>query len=200
MGVGDRRSALDVNAFVREFERVRRGYDPAAVDHHLALIKAQVSIYLEREQDEPDESLDLVLKATRRSVDEALQGARERADAILADAHADAARIREAAQSEADRLTSDAEERVRALDAEGRERYAEIGRLSEARGREVARLDEELEARASSLREAADDLQRVAGAIRYRSTGAPESVPSPIAAMGDRSREIVLPVEPGSDD
>ena len=110
MGVGDRRFALDVSSFVREFERVRRGYDPAAVDHHLALLKSQVSTYLEREEHDPDESLDLVLRATKRSVDEALQDARDRAESILAEAHAEAAQIRDQAAIDAERLTAAAED------------------------------------------------------------------------------------------
>ncbi|MDW3218330.1 MAG: DivIVA domain-containing protein [Acidimicrobiales bacterium] len=199
MGAGDRRFALDVSSFVREFDRVRRGYDPAAVDHHLALIKSQVGTYLERETHDPDESLDLVLRATKRSVDEALQDARERADAILAEAHAEAAEIRQEARTEATRLTADAEERVRALDGEGRERYAEMGRLTEARGREMRRIDAELRARTDSLRSAAEDLARIAASIEVADTGPAPSVPSPIAAMTERQGEIVLPADPGSD-
>lgn len=198
MGAGDRRNALDVTTFVREFERVRRGYDPAAVDHHLALLKSQVATYLERVDADPDESLDLVLRATRRSVDEALHDARERADAILAAAEADAAAIRETAQSDAERITADAEERVRSLDAEGRERYAEMGRLTEARARDLDRLDRELANRTAALRGAADELTRLAGSIPAAAT-AGSSVPSPIAALDDRGAEIVLPAEPGSD-
>lgn len=200
MGAGDRRVALDVSGFVREFDRVRRGYDPAAVDHHLALVKSQVSIYLERETNDPDESLDLVLRATKRSVDEALQDARDRADTILAEAHAEAAEIRQEARGEATRLTSDAEARVRALDAEGRERYAEMGRLTEARSREMRRIEAELHARTDTLRTASDDLARIAESIEVAESQRAPSVPSPLAAMTDRGTEIVLPASPGSDD
>lgn len=198
-GGRDRHPAPDVSTFVREFERVRRGYDPAAVDHHLALVKSQVSTYLARERDDPDESLDLVLRATKRSVDEALQDARDRADDILAAAHAEAAEIRQAARADAARAAEDAESRIRALDAEGRERYAEMGRLTEARSRELRRIDAELEARTATLRSAADELVRIASSIESADEPPMPSVPSPIAAMHDPGGEIVLPAEPGSD-
>jgi len=186
--VAGHRNALDVSTFSRDFERVRRGYDPAAVDHHLALIKSQVQVYLERAAGEPDESLDLVLKATRRSVDEALHDARVRADAIIADAHADAAQIRADAASEAGRLAH-----------ESRERYDEMGRLTAERARELASLDSELSRHAAEIRATAAELVRTADAIHTLDQAPATGVPSPVAAMSDHTVEVTMQVEPGSE-
>ena len=81
-------------------ERVRRGYDPAAVDAHLQRIARGVADLQNRsESGDGDESLELVLKATRRSVEEALAEARERANRILDDAAVRAASTVAAARS-----------------------------------------------------------------------------------------------------
>jgi len=185
MGAREPGNALDVASIARDFERVRRGYDPAAVDHHLALITSQVKMLIEtRAAADPDESLDLVLKATRRSVDEALQDARGRADHIVA-----------AATEEADAVKAEATERCRALDAEGRERYAEMGRLTASRAEKIAELDEEIAERQQVLRAAAGDLERLAAGLSEPVTAEVRG----IAAMDAGSVEIVLPAQPVSD-
>ncbi|MEM7140638.1 MAG: hypothetical protein AAF548_06345 [Actinomycetota bacterium] len=183
MAGGDQH-ALDVHAFVREFERVRRGYDPAAVDHHLALIKSQVQIHLERAVDDPDESLDLVLRATRRSVDEALQDARERADAIIAASHAEAAEIRAAAATDA-----------AALQADSRERYDEMGRLTAQRRRDLAALEAEIADHATRIRSLAGGLTASADRLDSSPTQPSGGMPTPIAAMQDDGIEVRLPAE-----
>lgn len=183
MGAGDLEHALDVASIARDFERVRRGYDPAAVDHHLALVTAQLKEFVERQANAPDESLDLVLKATRRSVDEALNDARERAAAIIAEAEATAAAAQERAA-----------EKCRALDAEGRERYAEMVRLTQAQAEALAELDAQIADRQDVLRAAAGDLERLASQLTKPADPSARS----IAAMDDGAVEIVLPAQPGS--
>jgi len=185
MGAGEVNNALDVASIARDFERVRRGYDPGAVDHHLALLTSQVKVLLEsRAHADPDESLDLVLKATRRSVDEALHDARERAEAIVA-----------SAREESELLKAEAAERCLALDAEGRERYTEMGRLTDSRLEQLARLDSQIADRQQVLRATAGDLERLAASLNEPAPAAVRSV----AAMGSADKEIVLPAQPGSD-
>lgn len=188
MGAGDdissfeSRGSFDSAGITRDFPRTRRGYDPAAVDQHLALITTQVKQLLERQANGPDESLELVLKATRRSVDEALQDARGRADAIIAEAQLRAAEIE-----------TDAQARCRALDAEGRERYLEMGRLADSRAAAIEELDRTLARHQDALRAAAADLEDLAADLTD------VSAPRNIAAMGDDGLEIVLPARPAED-
>ncbi len=182
----NRADVLDVESIAQEFDRVRRGYDPAAVDEHLALVTSQVRIILAREAEAngSDESLDVVLKATRRSVDEALQDARQRADSIVAEAHARAAETIAAA-----------EERSLALSAEGRERYLEMGQLVEVRGATLAEVDRQIAERRQVLQTAATELAGLADGL----DGAAPEVRR-LAAMDDSSVEIVLNARPARED
>lgn len=184
MSAADHPNSLDVAMISRDFPRVRRGYDPTSVDHHLSLIVAQVTALQARQTSGSDESLDLVLKATRRSVDEALQDARRTADQIIADAHERASEIK-----------AEAEARCRALDAEGRERYLEMGRLAEIRADELAELDAAVAGHREMLRAAAADLDDLASDLDDGSVTHIRSV----AAMDDGALEIVLDAEPAEE-
>ena len=175
---------LDVASIARDFDRVRRGYDPAAVDHHLALITSRIKLYLERRTNAPDESLDLVLKATRRSVDQVLTEAHQRAEVIVAEAEAAAAAAEDHAAA-----------RCRALDAEGRERYAEMGRLTEARAETLAAIEEQIAEQQTVLRSTASGLERLAASLTDTSSPAWARV----AAMDDGGVEIVLPAQRGAE-
>lgn len=169
-------------------ERVRRGYDPAAVDAHLQNIARGVAQLQSRAEGESgEESLELVLKATRRSVEEALAEARERANRILDDAavraastvaaaEAEATEIRSAADSTARQLTQEAETKLSVAEAEAaeaartageqaRERHAEISRLLGVREVELAGLDEEIARRQESLRLVGLEILRVADGV-----------------------------------
>jgi len=195
MGAEESGTGLDPAGVVRDFARVRRGYDPAAVDRHLATLAEKMAALTERET-APDESLDLVLQATRRSVDEALQDARARAETIVAEAEEVAASRIAEAEAAADTVTTHAAEKVFALDAEGRERYAEMVRLTDARTDTLARLEAEIADRREVLRATAADLEQLAQTLAE-----PASTDTrPVAAMGDGSVEIVLSAEPGSND
>ncbi len=195
MGAGESVTGLDPAEVMREFARVRRGYDPAAVDRHLATLARRVAELVERGT-APDESLDLVLQATRRSVEEALQDARARAEAVVAEAEEVAASRIAEAEAAADVVTTHAAEKVFALDAEGRERYAEMVRLTDARTESLARLDAEIADRRQALRTAAVELERLAETL-----GEPAATDThTVAALGDSNIEIVLSAEPGSID
>jgi len=199
-------------------DKVRKGYDPAKVDAHLRRIAAGVSDLAARvDSSSPgdDESLELVLQATRRSVDEALSEARTRAEQIVADAEARADQmVTEAetkavgtmsdAQAEAERVLDDARFEARreredaatataTMERESKERIAEIERLSEVREVELAALDTEIAGRQAILRDAATDLVRLADGFAESAGGdedpaeatEPSPAPSPTATGPD---------------
>jgi hypothetical protein len=145
------------DVFVDLGEKVRRGYDPEAVDRHLEVLAAGIKA-LRREVDSgghvDDESLGVMMRAGRRSVEEALEEARARADVILADAERDAAKCLAEADSKADEICSGAEQ-----EAHRHEETVEIRRI------EVAALDEEIEMRQNALRTAAAELLQLADGI-----------------------------------
>jgi DivIVA domain-containing protein len=200
-------------------ERVRRGYDPAAVDAHLQHIARGVAELQSRAEGESgDESLELVLKATRRSVEEALAEARERANRILDDAavraastvaaaEAEATELRSAAESTARQLTQEAETKLSVAEAEAaeaartageqaRERHAEISRLLGVREVELAGLDEEIARRQESLRVVGLEILRVAdGVVDLRD---PE--PTPDDALHAQAQPSLAPPAPDDHD
>lgn len=183
MGAEAHGDAIEVAAITREFPRVRKGYAPDAVDRHLAEVRAGVQALVEA-RDAPDESLDLVLKATRRSVDEALQDARDRAESIVAEARAEAEAVRE-----------EAAERCRDLDAESRERYAEMVRLTDAASETLADLDQRISERQGQLRSVATELVQLAGRLAPPARDEIRRV-----AAFDAATEIVMPARREHDD
>ena len=180
----DDRVNLDPAEITRDFERVRRGYNPGAVDHHLALIESKVKAMLEMGVREPDESYNLVLKATKKSIDEALLESRSMATAIVAEAESAAERVR--SEAEIDRFS---------VEEKARERYVELGLLTEQRAEEVAVLDAEIAQRQSLVRSIAVDLERLASSLGNTPTA---GVAAPVAAHSDNGIEVVLPVERGN--
>jgi DivIVA domain-containing protein len=162
----------DLTWIAPTFDRVFRGYDPAAVDRHLADVIERVSQLLERSG--PVGSPDLIRRATKRSVDEALRDARARADSIVAEAEA----------------------RIRELDTRHHDRKAELERLIATKTSELQTLEQQIKARQESLRATAADLRRLATGLSGHEEGPnPEGAGFAIAAMKDDGIEIVLSAE-----
>jgi cell division septum initiation protein DivIVA len=200
MGAGKNGDEGDAVWITPTFARVRKGYDPVAVDAHLAAVGERMSELLATVDNGPDESLDLVLRATKRSIEEALQDARDRADAIVADAHAAATTIRETADQHATRTIAEAETRSRELDARARGQFLEMERLREARASDVVTLDQQILDRQGALRATAADLRRLADELSSPTQAAETpQLPEPVAAMREDGIEIVLSAEVADD-
>lgn len=138
-------------------EKVRRGYDPEIVDRHLEHLATGVKA-LRREIDSTlnidDESLQVMMRAGRRSVEEALEEAREKANSMISDAEGEAQRIVSQAHAKADQIRATGDEETRR-----QEETIEIRRI------EIDALDEEIAVRQKALRAAAAELLRLADGI-----------------------------------
>jgi DivIVA domain-containing protein len=138
-------------------ERVRRGYDPDLVDRHLDALADGVRA-LRREVESAvnidDESLQVMMRAGRRSVEEALEEAREKADSMVSEAEAKSERILSQAHAKANQIRAAGDDEVRR-----QEETIEIRRI------EIEALDEEIALRQKALRAAAAELLRLADGI-----------------------------------
>ena len=145
------------DVFVDFGEKVRRGYDPEIVDRHLEYLSAGIRA-LRREVDSADriddESLQVMMRAGRRSVEDALEEARTKADGMIADAESEGARLIGEAHSEATQIRSSGEETI-----SQQEETIEIRRI------EIEALDEEIEVRQKALRATAAELLQLADGI-----------------------------------
>ena len=145
------------DVFVDFGEKVRRGYDPEIVDRHLEYLSAGIRA-LRREVDSADrvddESLQVMMRAGRRSVEDALEEARLKADGMIAEAESESARLIGEAHAEANQIRATGEEEARQ-----QEETIEIRRI------EIEALDEEIEVRQKALRAAAAELLQLADGI-----------------------------------
>jgi len=145
------------DVFVGFGEKVRRGYNPEIVDCHLEALAAGIKA-LRREVDSAshmaDESLDVMMRAGRRSVEEALEEARARVEMMLADAEQDS-----------ERRLADANSKAKAICSSGEEKAHQLETAIEIRLIEVAALDQEIELRQIALRTAAAELLQLADGI-----------------------------------
>lgn len=183
------RSVPSAHEATTRFSRVRRGYDPVEVESHLDQLASETTALRAEYESYDAESLEVVLRATRRSIDDAIQDGKERAAAILRAAEEDAERVVGRAQEEATRVLAEAGAEARRLEQDGRERYLELGRLAEVREQQLA----ELQARADEQR---DRLRRVAEELRMLVDGGPEHPGRPSATRPDDMADL-LTLRPG---
>jgi DivIVA domain-containing protein len=171
----------------RDFPIGRRGYEPEAVDEHLA-----------RLADEIDE---IQRSAQRRSGASLAQAASQQVQAIVEAAEQSAAAIERDAEQQAQRIRSDAEREAKDTEQEAversREHVAKVGEQSSLMLQRVDAMEAELTALIESLRTGAnrlnadlsllesnmDDLYTAAGGTR----GAPTApAPAPTSAAAPR--------------
>ena len=199
MHLGRTEDLIGVDDVAARFERVRRGYDPEAVDAHLARIRAGVQQLRDHIDDREDESLDLVLRATRRSIEEALADARARASAIVADAEVAAQKCANTAEERAAERLAEAQAQARHQDETARERYAEIGRLLEVRRKELEALDARIAQRRESLFTIAAQLEALATDL----SGERVDLAAPIDPVGPIDPvapvDVVAPIDLGTE-
>jgi DivIVA domain-containing protein len=197
----------------RDFPIGRRGYEPEAVDEHLA-----------RLADEIDQ---LQRSAQRRSGASLAQAASEQVRSIVEAAEQSAAAIESEAQQEADRIRSDAQRAAERTEQEAvdqsREHVANVGEQSSLMLQRVDAMEQELTALIESLRTGAnrlnadlslletnmDDLYRAAGGSRepVQAVAADRSVPvpsappaAPPAPPAPRAERAPAPPAPEEDD
>jgi hypothetical protein len=133
---------------------VRKGYDPAAVDAHLQRVARGVN-ELRHQADSAggDEALELVLRATRRSVDEALSEARAKAEQILDAAAGRGASTIATADAEAMRIRTEARDAVAGTVEEAEARAAKVTAEADAHAAALAA------AAAQTARQASDEVR-----------------------------------------
>lgn len=160
----------------RDFPIGRRGYEPEAVDEHLARLADEIEQIQRSAQRRSGASL---AQAASQQVQAIVEAAEQSAAAIERDAEEQAARIRSDAEREAQQTESDAVER-------SREHVAKVGEQSSLMLQRVDAMEAELTALVESLRTGAnrlnadlsllesnmDDLYRAAGSTRAGSAAA----------------------------
>ena len=132
----------------KDFPIGRRGYEPEAVDAHLAAIAADVDVLRRQVQRRSGESL---AHAASAQVQAIVEAAETSAEEIERAAEEEASTIRREAQEDADRTRQDALERSQ----------AHVGKVAEATGLMLQRVDameSELGALFESLRTGANRL------------------------------------------
>jgi hypothetical protein len=191
----------------RDFPIGRRGYEPEAVDTHLAELADQIEQLQRAAQRRSGASLAQAASEQVRSIVEA---AEQSAAAIERDAESEAQRIRQEAQRDAEKTDSDAVER-------SREHVAKVGEQSGMMLQRVDAIDTELASLLETLRTTAnrlkadlslldgsmDDLYSAAGGQRgggerveaVASTPVPASTSAP-APAAEAPSTPAPPVEP----
>jgi DivIVA domain-containing protein len=161
----------------RDFPIGRRGYDPAAVDAHLAEIAAEVE--------------ELKLSASRRRNDTLASTASDQVRAILEAAEASAAEIVSQAETEARELRTEAAQEAQGTRSDATTQARDyVGRVSESTGVMLQRLnamDSELAALIDGLRTGSNrlnaDLQLLESNFdEVRDATEPVAPPSPAPA------------------
>jgi DivIVA domain-containing protein len=194
----------------RDFPIGRRGYDPAAVDAHLARLA--------------DEMEALQRQAKRRSADSLAQAASEQVRAIVEAAESSAAEIERSAEEEAQQIRTDAARDAERTRADAVERaQGHVGRVSsatqemlervEAMQQELSELVERLRTGAARVHADLTLLESNMGEL-YAAAGAPPgakldaepapaepsapapSAPTPAAAEADHAKPEFEAFEP----
>jgi DivIVA domain-containing protein len=158
-----------------QFDLNRRGYDPDAVDAHLADIAAAVTQREHRvaeleaavasleakvqDANESEEALRLTLKAAAHAKEELLAGAREQAKALETEATGKAQQILAEATGRAEELTANAEARGAAMEDGARERARQVARAALAESEALVTHIEELRTRLAVAEEAVAALR-----------------------------------------
>jgi len=156
----------------RDFPIVRRGYDPASVDAHLAALAAAVEDLREAAAGEPRDSLASlagaqvqgILEAAQASAQEIVSEASERAARLSEEAHAAALATREQAIATA------------------RERVAAVTQATEALLQRVGSVDGEARTLVESLRGGAGRLVGDLDALSEEMTALYDAASSPASA------------------
>jgi hypothetical protein len=176
----------------RDFPIGRRGYEPEAVDAHLAAIAEQVD---QLAQDSRRRSGDSLASAASDQVRLIVQAAETGAAEIEREARDDAARIRDEAAGDAESTRSDALDRSREY----------VGRVDDASTlmlQRVAAMESELGALAESLRTGTNRLQADLSLLQgnmgelYDAAGGPpdtasSATPAPVTPAVTYEAEVV---------
>jgi len=184
----------------KDFPIGRRGYDPEAVDEHLAQLADQVDALQRSAQRRSGASL---AQAASEQVRAIVEAAEQSAQAIERDAEEQAERIRTEAERDAERTDQEAVER-------SREHVARVGEQSSLMLQRVDAMESELTALVDSLRTGAnrlradlsllesnmDDLYTAAGGDRA-SASAPAAPQAPPAPAPRRAAAPPPPPPPG---
>jgi hypothetical protein len=161
----------------RDFPIGRRGYEPEAVDEHLATLADQVEEVQRAAQRRSGASL---AEAASQQVQAIVEAAEQSAAAIERDAESEAARIRTEAERDAERTDQEAVER-------SREHVAKVGEQTALMLQRVDAMEQELGALVDSLRTGANrlkaDLSLLEGNMEdlYRSAGGQPEAREPVA-------------------
>jgi DivIVA domain-containing protein len=132
----------------RDFPIGRRGYEPEAVDQHLARLADEI----ETLQRSPRGSGSTIAQAASEQVRAIVEAAEQSAQAIEQDAEADARRIRQEAVSDAERTDQEAVDR-------SRQHVAQVGEHSSAMLQRVDAMEQELGSLVETLRTGANRLK-----------------------------------------
>ena len=178
----------------RDFPIGRRGYDPEAVDSHLALLADEVEA-LKRANRQRGETL---ASAASEQVRLIVEAAEQSAADIEREADLEARRIRQEAREAAEKLRSEA----------GTQARDHVQRVSEAASTMLERIDSmegEVRTLLESLRSGASrvtsDLAMLQGAVgELRGSGGAAFEPEPAAAARGASAEPALAAAPDDDD
>ena len=171
----------------RDFPIGRRGYDPAAVDEHLAQIAADVE--------------ELKLSASRRRNDSLASSASEQVRAIVEAAEASAAEIVSQAETEARELRTEAAQEAQSTRSDATAQARDhVGRVSESTAVMLQRLnamDSELAAMIDGLRTGANrlnaDLQLLESNFEEVREAAVPGAPEPAASATEIEEEVAAP-------
>jgi DivIVA domain-containing protein len=144
----------------RQFDVNRRGYEPEAVDAHLAEIAAAVTARNNRlaeleatvdtlqakvqDADESEEALRLTLKAAAHAKEELLANAREQAKTMEDEAAAKAASMVAEAEAQASQLTTRSEARAKAVEEGAKAQAGEVAKAALAESEALVNRIEDL--------------------------------------------------------
>ena len=132
----------------KDFPIGRRGYEPEAVDEHLARLADEVEQLQRAQQRRSGASL---AQAASQQVQAIVEAAEQSAQAIERDAESEAARIRSEAEREAERTDQEAQDR-------SREYVAKVNEQTSLMLQRVDAMESELSALIESLRTGANRL------------------------------------------
>lgn len=179
----------------RDFPLGRRGYEPEAVDAHLAAVAAQVEELTQQARRGSGASL---ASAASDQVRLIVQAAESSAAEIQQEAREEAARIRDAAAGDAERTRHDAVER-------SQDHVGKVGEATNLMLQRVDAMESELTALMESLRTGANRLQADLTLLQgnmgelYDAAGA-EAAPAPAAPAAPVSPRAPVEDEPQDDE
>jgi DivIVA domain-containing protein len=187
--------ALDRQTIERkDFPIGRRGYEPEAVDEHLARIAEELDSLQRQAQRRSGASL---AQAASEQVRAIVEAAEQSAAAIERDAEEQATRIRTEAEAEAQRTDQEAIERSRGHVAKVSEQTAQMLQRVDAMESEVTALMEALRTGANRLNADLSLLEQNMGQLYTAAGGTQELPPAPAPAPpAPRPVEASAPAAP----